>query len=604
MKMTTTLQVLQTVYGHSAFRSMQGEVIDAAVAGRDVIALMGTGVGKTVCYQIPALLSKGVGVVISPLKALVLDQIEALQALGISAAAINGEVQGYDRENIFNGLRNGSIKFLYVTPEQLAQPKFQKSLKEVRIAYFGIDEAHAASVYGNDFRPDYKLLGMLPIMFPGVPRIAVTATADPQTLEDMKTVLSMEDADVFTGELDRKNIELNLELRQPIKKHRAVLKSILAKHEGQSGLIYVMGRKSVDKLADWLIEEGFSALPYHAGMDDMDRNINQDRFISGDVDILVCTVAFGMGIDKSNIRFIVHDDLSANIESYVQETGRAGRDGTDAAAYMFYSNQDVALRRRMIKKSRGNAVMKRTENTKLDMLIGLCETNGCRRGVILRYFGQMFNGQCGTCDNCINEPAGVDLGDDVRAIARVIEGTSRRVSSFDIVDQVNADPVKVSSLVRQMLANGHLTVDHAQFASLTLTQAGRQAISGDRPYFCNDSFSMTSAVTLPAVKKAKPLSERKQRPARSEASTSPRPARKSSKSQKGTPLLEDLRKYRNAMAREIGQPRYRVVHDSALQQMAADLPRSMSDLLEIKGIGQDKADRYGIPMLNIIREHA
>jgi ATP-dependent DNA helicase RecQ len=310
-----------------------------------------------------------------------------------------------------------------------------------------------------------------------------------------------------------------------------------------------------------------------------------------------------MGIDKSNIRFIVHDDLSANIESYVQETGRAGRDGTDAAAYMFYSNQDVALRRRMIKKSRGNTVMKRTENTKLDMLIGLCETNSCRRGVILRYFGQAFNGKCGTCDNCINEPTGVDLGDDVRAIARVIDGTSRRVSSFDIVDQVDADPVKVSSLVRQMLANGHLAVDHAQFASLTLTQAGRQAISAGHPYFCNDSFSMTSAVTLPAVKKAKPVSERK-RPARSEASVSSRPARKSSKSQKGTPLLEDLRKYRNAMAREIGQPRYRVVHDSALQQMAADLPRSMSDLLEIKGIGQDKADRYGIPMLNIIREHA
>jgi ATP-dependent DNA helicase RecQ len=602
--MTAALQILQTVYGHPAFRSMQEKVIDAAVAGRDVIALMGTGVGKTVCYQIPVLLSKGVGVVISPLKALVQDQIDALEALGITAAAINGEVQGYDRENVFNGLRNGTIKFLYVTPEQLAQPKFQKSLKEVRIAYFGIDEAHAASVYGNDFRPDYKLLGMLPVMFPGVPRIAVTATADPQTLADMKTVLSMEDADVFTGELDRKNIELNIEQRQPIKKHREVLKAILAKHEGESGLIYVMGRKSVDKLADWLIAEGFSALPYHAGMEDMDRSINQDRFISGDVDILVCTVAFGMGIDKSNIRFIVHDDLSANIESYVQETGRAGRDGDAAAAYMFYSNQDVALRRRMIKKSKGTTVTKRTENTKLEMLLGLCETNSCRRGVILRYFGQSFEGNCGTCDNCSREPAGANFGDDVRAIARVIEGTSRRVSSFDIVDQVHADPVRVSSLVRQMLANGHLAVDHAQFASLTLTQAGRQAISGDRAYICNDSFSMTSAVTLPAVKKAKPVSERKQRPARSEASANSRPARKSSRFQKGSPLLEALRKYRNAMARYSGVSKFRIVHDSALQQMAVDLPRSLTELLEIKGIGQDKAARYGIPMLNIIREHA
>ncbi len=602
--MTDSLHILQTVYGHSAFRAMQGEVIDAAIAGRDVIALMGTGVGKTVCYQIPTLLSEGVGVVISPLKALVLNQLNDLEDRGIPAATINGEVKGYDRENIFSEMKKGAIKFLYVTPEQLAQPRFQKSLKEVRISYFAIDEAHCASAYAKDFRKDYNILAMLPVMFPGVPRIAVTATADEQTLEDMKAVLAMEHAQVFKGELDRKNIDINIQFRQPLKKHREILKSIIAKHEGETGIFYVTGRGSVDTLTDWLIAEGYTALPYHSGMEIEDRDINQGRFENGEIDMLVCTVAFGMGINKSDIRYIVHDNMSATIESYVQETGRAGRDGGPAAAYMFYSNQDVAVRRGMIKKGSGTAVTKRTENTKLDMLLGLCETKACRRGAILRYFGQSFEGNCSTCDNCLADEQGTDFADDVRAIADIVSRSTRRVSSFDIVGEMSIDPVKTSSLVRQMVANGHLAVDHSQFASLTLTAAGKAATANGKPYFCNDSFAMTSAVTLPAVKKAKPVSERKPRVKTEQGDATRSTSRRRSRFEKGTPLLEDLRKYRNSHARKSGKPKFHIVHDSALKQIAVDMPRSLDELLAIKGIGPDKADRYGIDMLNIVRQHA
>lgn len=600
--MATALDILRSVYGHKEFRSVQPEVIDAAVNGLDVIGLMGTGAGKTVCYQIPMLLRSGLGVVISPLKALIRDQLDALEKLGLQAATINGEIVGYERQNILNAAANGEIKFLYVTPEMVAQPWFQKFLMSVRLSAFGIDEGHCASVYGNDFRPDYKLLSMLAVLFPGVPRIAVTATADPQTLEDMRDVLNMKGAATFVGELDRKNIELNIEHRMPIKKHRDRLREILEQHQGESGLIYAIGRNSVDKVADWLIEEGYSALPYHAGMDDFDRDINQDRFISGDVQILVCTVAFGMGIDKSNIRFVVHDNLSGNIESYVQETGRAGRDGAKASAYMFYANQDIALRRRMTKKSAGGAVVKRTEHAKLDLLLGLCETATCRRGVIMRYFGQEFGGNCGNCDNCRTDVKATDLSADIREIADFIQAAGRRVSSFDVVENIAKDPVRVSSMVRQMVAAGLATVDHSQYGALQMTALGRSFLESSRPFPANENFVLTSAVTLPSVKKAKPVSERKAR-ARTEDPATGTP-RRSSRYTKGSPLLEALRRERNRLAREQGVKKFRIVHDKALQQMAEDLPRSIPELLQVKGIGNDKADRFGVTFLNIIRKHA
>lgn len=613
--MSKSLEILNNVFGHEAFRGRQEEAVEAVIAGQDVILLASTGGGKSVCYQIPSIVRDGVGVIISPLKALMKDQIDTLQFLGVAAETINSDVIGYDRLNIMNAIRAGQVDLLYVTPELLAQPKFMAFLKEVEIACFGIDEAHAASSYGHDFRPDYQVLGLLPHHFPGVPRIAVTATADQQTLADIKDMLNLKEALVIETSLDRTNISLSIEKRASAKQQQAKMLEIIAEREGQSGLVYCVGKNTVDKVTKWLQASGVSALPYHAGHSMETREKNQEAFLSDQVDVLVCTVAFGMGVDKPDVRYVIHNDLPSSIEAYQQETGRAGRDGLPADAFMFTGNADINIRKRMIKKGKGGAALKRTENNKLDTLIGLAESVYCRRRAIMSYFGKEYIGDCGNCDNCAREAVGLDVraeASDVVSYLRDHSGVedtySMTVIARDRFKAYGHDEERWSCIVRQMIVNGFVEVRHSHYGRLHLTNAGRN-FSLETPFLVVNKVELTSAKfakgsrtrSLSAAKK--PSAPRKPR----EASDSyhDRPVRSSrNKSSKGSPLLEALRNMRNQLAREEGVPRYRVIHDTALRQMAVEHPLTGKDMLEIKGVGPAKVASYAHRFIPVIRKFA
>lgn len=613
--MSKALEILNNVFGHEAFRGKQEEAVEAVISGRDVILLASTGGGKSVCYQIPALVRDGVGVVISPLKALMKDQIDTLQFLGVAADTINSDVTGYDRLNVMNAIRKGEIDLLYVTPELLAQPKFMAFLKEVKIACFGIDEAHAASAYGHDFRPDYQVLGLLSHHFPGVPRIAVTATADPQTLADIKEMLNLQDALVLETSLDRTNISLSIEKRDSAKQQQAKMLEIIGERQGQSGLVYCVGKNTVDKVAKWLVAEGVSALPYHAGHSNTTREDNQEAFLRGEVDILVCTVAFGMGVDKSDVRYVIHNDMPSSIEAYQQETGRAGRDGLPADAFMFVGNQDINIRKRMIRKSKGGTASKRTDNNKLDTLIGLAESVYCRRRAIMNYFGKQYVGDCGNCDNCQRETEGVDVRAEtldivgyLRDHAGVEDTHSMTVVARDRFAERRLTEERWSLIVRQMIVNGLVEVRHSDCGRLHLTAEGK-AFTGDSPFLVVKKVALTSAKfaksprsrSLTAGKRAssprKPL-------ARADGVYVAKPRRSRRKTNIGSPLLEALRAMRDKLAKEEGREPYFIIHDTALRQMAEVMPLTGDEMLTIKGVGQAKVASYAHRFIPVIRKHA
>lgn len=618
--MSEALHILQNVFGHEAFRGKQEEAIDAVIEGRDVILLASTGGGKSVCYQIPAIVRDGVGIIVSPLKALMKDQIDTLHFHGVAADTINSDVTGYDRLNVMNSIRNGELDLLYVTPELLAQPKFMAFLKEVQISCFGIDEAHAASSYGHDFRPDYQVLGLLPHHFPDVPRIAVTATADPQTLADIKDMLALKDALVLETSLDRTNISLSIEKRASGKDQKAKMLEIIRARPGQAGLVYCVGKNTVDNVAAWLAEEGVNALPYHAGHSSAAREANQEAFLRGDVDILVCTVAFGMGVDKSDIRYVFHYDMPSSIEGYQQETGRAGRDGLPADAFMFVGNKEINIRKRMIRKSGGGLALKRTENNKFDTMIGLAETVYCRRRAIMSYFGKEYVGDCGNCDNCAREASGIDVAREVYDIAShlrenggVEDTHSMTVVARDRFVSYKHNEARWSLIVRQMVANGLVEVRHSDCGRLHLTKAGLA-------FSPTDQFLVIAKVELTSAKFAKgarsrslSASKRRASPTNTTKAAKPRTrsyggsetsAPRSRRSSKVDPLLEALRGVRNQMASEAGIPRYRVIHDTALRLMAAERPLSGEEMLEIKGVGPKIVASYAHRFIPVIRRFA
>lgn len=613
------LTVLRNVFGFESFRGLQGDVVEHVIAGGDAVVLFPTGAGKSICYQVPAICRDGVGVVVSPLIALMRDQAEFLEFHGVAAACINSTMTRSEIKDVMQATRDGQMDLLYVTPERLARHDFLEFLSEVEIALFAVDEAHCVSQWGHDFRPDYLSLSLLRSRFPGVPRMALTATADPQTQADLKQRLDMADAKVFATSFDRPNIAYGIEPKG--KKPKDQVAQFLARHEGESGIVYCMGRKTVENTADWLNGLGYRALPYHAGLDQSVRDENQDAFMRGEADVLVATVAFGMGIDKPDIRYVVHVDMPSSLEAYYQETGRAGRDGLPSETLMLYGNGDVVRRRRMIHKSGNSVPVKRTEYAKLDGLIGVCETVDCRRKAILSYFGETYTGKCGNCDACARPVEVRDASHEAKAVISLLRKAGAGYDAYDVVayacssvskikvedgliraafNAVDATEAEWSSIVRQMLSSGLLSVDLMNRGALSVTQAGLAVLNGE-PFHVNASASKLTA----SVKKvgSKPSARKRSapRPRASDpsGSHSPRPSRRRSR-ETGSPLLEALRKERDRIARRLNVKKYFVIHDAALKEMAERKPRNGTELVAIKGVGPAKRDRFGMDFLQVI----
>ncbi|VAW58923.1 ATP-dependent DNA helicase RecQ [hydrothermal vent metagenome] len=590
------LQLLQNTFGYPEFRLHQQAIIERVIAGQDAVVLMPTGGGKSLCYQIPAMARDGVGVIISPLIALMQDQVSALQQLGVKAAFVNSTLDHYDAQDVENRLLNGQIDLLYVAPERLMTERFLSLLSRAQISLFAVDEAHCVSQWGHDFRPEYIKLSVLHERFPEIPRIALTATADDVTRKEIIDRLSLTQAECFISGFDRPNICYRVAENQGSARD-ALYRFIKNEHEEDAGIVYCLSRKKVEQTAEWLSTRGFSALPYHAGLPQQVRQENQQRFLSEESIIIVATIAFGMGIDKPDVRFVAHLNLPKSMEAYYQETGRAGRDGLPSDAWMMYGLRDVIMLKQMMETSDADEAHKRVERHKLDFMLGFAELTTCRRQSLLKYFGDHMQEPCGNCDTCLNpvetwdatvaaqkalscvhrtgQLFGVTYLSDVltgKKNERIINNGHDKLSVFGIGKEL--DIKQWRNLFRQLIAHNLLSVDIQGHGSLRLTETCRPVLKGEQDLHLR-----------------KQLVQVKARKTRAVVDVS------------NSGLWEALRATRKRLAEEMGVPPYVVFHDATLMDMMDRMPQNHIHFSQVSGVGATKLENYADEFLAVLSEY-
>lgn len=591
------LSVLQHTFGYNAFRGEQEHIIDTLIAGRDALVIMPTGGGKSLCYQIPALVRGGMTVVVSPLIALMADQVTALRELGVEASYLNSSLSAQEVFATEQAALSGSLRILYVAPERLVQERTVQLLQRCQLALFAIDEAHCVAQWGHDFRADYLRLDVLHKQFPSVPRVALTATADERTRAEIVERLALDGAAQYISGFDRPNIQYRI---QPKDRPRQQLLRFLRQEQvGESGIVYCLSRNKVEQTAAWLVGEGFDALPYHAGLPQELRAANQHRFLRAEGVIMVATIAFGMGIDKPDVRFVAHLDMPKSIEAYYQETGRAGRDGEPATALLLYGFEDVVKLRQMAANSQGNELFRQMERQRLNAMLALCETADCRRQSLLRYFGDDLPEPCGNCDCCLTPPQTWDATEESRMALSCIYRTGQRFGVQHIVevlrgqntekvrqhghDQVSTygigkhlDAQRWRSVLRQLTARGYVDVE-PQYGALWLTETCRDVLRGEQSLRLRDDRALSQRTAT-----------------KTKVHTEVEDA--------DLPLLQALKTCRKRLSEQLGVPPYVIFHDSTLRDMVLERPTTKRALLQISGVGDAKLERFGDAFLSVLAE--